>query len=62
MKNKQEKRGDTRSETSYNSTPTLNQFGSDLTKVAKEGKLDPVIGRKTEIERVIQILIKKNEK
>jgi ATP-dependent Clp protease ATP-binding subunit ClpC len=37
-------------------TPTLNQFGDDLTKKAKEGKLDPVIGRKEEIERVIQIL------
>ncbi len=58
---KQEKRGDTRSETSYNSTPTLNQFGSDLTKVAKEGKLDPVIGRKTEIERVIQILSRRTK-
>ena len=41
---------------SFNSTPTLNQFGSDLTKQAREGKLDPVIGRKNEIDRVIQIL------
>ena len=41
---------------SYNSTPTLNQYGSDLTKKAKEGKLDPVIGRRNEIDRVIQIL------
>ena len=41
---------------SFNSTPTLNQYGSDLTKRATEGKLDPVIGRSTEIDRVIQIL------
>ena len=34
---------------SYNSTPTLNQYGSDLTKKAREGKLDPVIGRRTEL-------------
>ena len=41
---------------SYNQTQTLNQFGTDLTRQAQEGKLDPVIGRKEEIERVIQIL------
>ena len=41
---------------SYNQTQTLNQYGSDLTKQAIEGKLDPVIGRKDEIDRVIQIL------
>lgn len=46
---------------SYNSTQTLNQFGSDLTKVAKEGKLDPVIGRKNEIERIIQILSRRTK-
>lgn len=41
---------------SYNQTQTLNQYGTDLTKRALDGKLDPVIGRKDEIERVIQIL------
>ncbi len=41
---------------SYNQTPTLNQFGEDLIEKAKDGKLDPIIGRKEEIERVIQIL------
>ena len=46
---------------SYNSTPTLNQYGSDLTKKAKEGKLDPVIGRHTEIDRVIQILSRRTK-
>merc|ERR1719428_928224 len=37
-------------------TPTLEEYGSDLTNQATEGKLDPVVGRKQEIERVIQIL------
>ncbi|MCL2924294.1 MAG: AAA family ATPase, partial [Trichodesmium sp. MAG_R04] len=37
-------------------TPTLDEFGSNLTQMASEGKLDPVVGRQTEIERVIQIL------
>ena len=38
------------------STKTLEQFGRDLTALAKEGGIDPVIGREKEIERVIQIL------
>ena len=46
---------------SYNSTPTLNQFGADLTKQAREGKLDPVIGRKNEIDRVTQILSRRTK-
>ncbi len=37
-------------------TPTLDEFGSNLTQMAAEGKLDPVVGREKEIERVIQIL------
>ena len=37
-------------------TPVLNSFGRDLTKLAKEGKLDPIIGREREIERITQIL------
>ncbi|YAI82894.1 MAG: ATP-dependent Clp protease ATP-binding subunit [cyanobacterium endosymbiont of Rhopalodia sterrenbergii] len=37
-------------------TPTLDEFGSNLTNMAGEGKLDPVVGRQKEIERVIQIL------
>ena len=41
---------------SYNQTQTLNQYGTDLTKKASEGKIDPVIGRNDEIERLIQIL------
>ena len=46
---------------SFNQTQTLNQFGTDLTKVAMEGKLDPVIGRKSEIERVTQILSRRTK-
>jgi ATP-dependent Clp protease ATP-binding subunit ClpC len=37
-------------------TPALDEFGRDITQLAKEGKLDPVIGRENEIERVLQIL------
>ncbi len=46
---------------SYNQTQTLNQFGTDLTKQAEEGKLDPIVGRKDEIERVIQILSRRTK-
>ena len=42
-------------------TPALKAFGRDLTKVAKEGGLDPVIGRQGEIERVIQILCRRTK-
>ena len=37
-------------------TPTLDEFGANLTQMAVDGKLDPVVGRQKEIERVIQIL------
>jgi ATP-dependent Clp protease ATP-binding subunit ClpC len=40
-------------------TPALDEFGRDMTKFAKEGKLDPVIGREIEIERVLQILARR---
>ncbi|MBI4396195.1 MAG: ATP-dependent Clp protease ATP-binding subunit, partial [Elusimicrobia bacterium] len=42
-------------------TPTLDEFGRDLTLLAKEGKLDPVIGREDEIERVVQILLRRTK-
>ena len=45
----------------YNQTPTLNQFGKDLTNEVVEGKLDPIIGRETEIERIIQILSRRTK-
>ena len=42
-------------------TPTLSEFGRDLTALAGEGKFDPVIGREKEIERVIQILSRRTK-
>jgi len=42
-------------------TPTLDQFGRDLTAMAGEGKLDPVIGRSQEIQRVIQVLSRRTK-
>ncbi len=44
-----------------NKTPTLDQFGRDLTNLAQEGNLDPVIGRDKEIQRVIQILSRRTK-
>ncbi|WP_199872969.1 ATP-dependent Clp protease ATP-binding subunit [Inediibacterium massiliense] len=45
----------------HKETPTLNEYGRDLTKMVKEGKVDPVIGREKEIERVIQILSRRTK-
>ena len=42
-------------------TPTLDLFGRDLTWLAKENKLDPVVGREKEIERIIQILCRRSK-
>src|SRR5438876_12272427 len=42
-------------------TPALDSFGRDLTELAREGQLDPVIGRQNEIERVIQILCRRQK-
>ena len=42
-------------------TPTLDQYSRDLTELAREGKLDPVVGRSQEIERVIQILSRRTK-
>ena len=42
-------------------TPTLDQYGRDLTAIAGQGKIDPVIGRQKEIERVIQILSRRTK-
>lgn len=43
------------------STPTLNQYGKDLTDLARESKLDPVIGRDSEIQRIIEILSRRTK-
>ncbi len=42
-------------------TPALDSFGRDLTEIARQGKLDPVIGRMAEIERIIQILCRRQK-
>ncbi len=42
-------------------TPTLDQYSRDLTEFAREGKLDPVIGRENEIQRVVQILSRRTK-
>jgi ATP-dependent Clp protease ATP-binding subunit ClpC len=42
-------------------TPALDSFGRDLTELARQGKLDPVIGRQNEIERVIQVLSRRTK-
>jgi ATP-dependent Clp protease ATP-binding subunit ClpC len=42
-------------------TPALDEFGRDLTELAQSGKLDPVIGRENEIERVVQILCRRTK-
>lgn len=46
---------------SKKSTPTLDDFSRDLTEYAREGKLDPVIGREKEIQRVVQILARRTK-
>ncbi|MBA4188727.1 MAG: NDP-hexose 4-ketoreductase [Planctomycetaceae bacterium] len=46
---------------SKSKTPALDSFGRDLTELARQGKLDPVIGRANEIERVIQILSRRQK-
>src|SRR5687767_10738468 len=47
--------------TSKSKTPALDSFGRDLTELARQGKLDPVIGRENEIERAIQILCRRTK-
>jgi len=44
-----------------NATNVLDKYGRDLTKLAEEGKLDPVVGREVEIERVVQILSRRKK-
>ena len=51
----------THSKKTKSNTPVLDNFGRDLTKYAEDGKLDPVIGRKNEIERVSQILSRRKK-
>ncbi len=51
----------TRERDKKSSTPALDEFGRDLTQLAQEGTLDPVIGRADEIERVLQILSRRTK-
>jgi len=53
--------GAPKNSSSNSNTPTLNQFGRDLTDMARDGKIDPVIGRDKEIERIIQILSRRTK-
>ncbi len=53
--------GTERQSRSKSKTPALDSFGRDLTELARQGKLDPVIGRANEIERVIQILSRRQK-
>ena len=53
--------GSERTGRSKSKTPALDSFGRDLTELARQGKLDPVIGRSAEIERVIQILSRRQK-
>ena len=59
--NQSEKQKNPRGKGSFNTTQTLNQFGEDLTIKAEEGKLDPIIGRDKEIQRVVQILSRRTK-
>ncbi len=51
----------TTSKKTSNDTPVLDNFGTDMTKAAEEGKLDPVVGREREIERLAQILSRRKK-
>jgi len=53
--------GSPKTSKSYSNTPVLNQFGRDLTEMAREAKFDPVVGREKEIERVVQILSRRTK-
>ena len=50
-----------RSKTNKNGTPSLDKYGRDLTAQARNGELDPVVGRQAEIERVVQILSRRKK-
>ncbi len=54
-------RTQTASRNTQSDTPALDAFGTDLTRAAAEGRLDPVIGREKEIERVVQILSRRKK-
>jgi len=53
--------GETSTRSGKSKTPALDSFGRDLTELARQGKLDPVIGREKEIERAIQVLCRRTK-
>lgn len=55
------KKANDRNQNSTSDTPILDNFGIDLTKAAEEGKLDPIVGREVEIERLVQILSRRKK-
>jgi ATP-dependent Clp protease ATP-binding subunit ClpC len=60
-KDSPEKAGGVPAQQPKTKTPTLDEFARDLTQLAKEGKLDPVIGREKEMERLVQILARRTK-
>lgn len=58
---KQQQGGSQQAQRSSSETPVLDNFGIDLTKAAEEGRLDPVVGREREIERLAQILSRRKK-
>jgi len=60
-KSKESEQKSKASQTSRSKTPVLDNFGRDLTRFAEEGKLDPIVGRDVEIERVSQILSRRKK-
>jgi ATP-dependent Clp protease ATP-binding subunit ClpC len=58
---KERKEGQPATDDNKSKTPALDAFGRDLTELAREGKLDPVVGRFAEIERVVQILCRRTK-
>ncbi len=60
-KDQQREQVGTSTRTPVSKTPVLDNFGTDLTKAAEEGKLDPVVGRSREIQRVVEILCRRKK-
>ncbi len=60
-KTEEDFKGSPKARKGKSTTPTLDEFGKDLTESAREGKIDPVIGRDKEIERVVQILSRRTK-
>ncbi|MBR6514374.1 MAG: ATP-dependent Clp protease ATP-binding subunit [Clostridia bacterium] len=55
------KKQDKKASSELKSCPTLSQYGRDLTEMAKQGKIDPIIGRDSEMDRIIQILSRRTK-